>query len=70
MFGPANLPPAITAKLNGAVNKVLAQPDFAAFVDLIGSDLFPTDTAALASFLREDAKRWVEIVETAQIERK
>ena len=70
MFGPANLPAAITAKLNGAINKVLAQPDFAGFVEQIGSDLFRTEPAGLAAFLKEDAKRWVEIVETAQIERK
>lgn len=70
MFGPAGLPPDVTKRLNGAINKALADPDFIGFVDKIGSDLFPTDPAGLGAFVQEDAKRWVEIVETAQIERK
>jgi tripartite-type tricarboxylate transporter receptor subunit TctC len=70
MFGPANLPPAITEKLNGAINKTLASPEFISFVDRIGSDPFPTSPAALVAFMREDTNRWREIVETAQIERK
>ena len=70
MFGPARLPDAVTAKLNGAINRTLAQPDFAAFLDEVGSDPFPTDPAGLGAFVRADAKEWVEIVETAQIERK
>lgn len=70
MFGPAKLPNAITAKLNGAINKTLTQPDFVAFLDQVGSDPFPTDPAGLASFVRADAKDWAEIVETSQIERK
>ncbi|MDB5511120.1 MAG: tripartite tricarboxylate transporter substrate binding protein [Enterovirga sp.] len=70
MYGPANLPPAITAKLNAAINKTLETADFVGFVDRIGSDPFPTDPAALGAFVKEDTKRWVEIVETAQIERK
>jgi tripartite-type tricarboxylate transporter receptor subunit TctC len=70
MFGPAGLPPAVTTKLNGAINKALTEPEFVSFVDKIGSDLFPTDPAGLGAFVQEDAKRWVEIVETAQIERK
>lgn len=70
MFGPAALPAPIVAKLSGAINKALVDPDFVAFVDQIGSDPFPTDPAGLASFVKQDAKSWVEIVDTAQIERK
>lgn len=70
MFGPAGLPTAVTTKLNEAINKSLAEPDMTSFVDKIGSDLFPTSPAGLAAFVKEDAARWVEIVETAQIERK
>jgi tripartite-type tricarboxylate transporter receptor subunit TctC len=70
MYGPARLPPAITARLNAAVNRTLASSDFVGFVDTIGSDPFPTSPAGLAEFVREDTRRWVEIVETAQIERK
>lgn len=70
VFGPAGLPADVTRRLNEAVGKALAQPEMQAFVDQIGSDPLPTSPAGLAEFVREDAKRWVEIVETAQIERK
>ena len=70
MFGPAGLPVPVTARLNGATVKALGQSDMVQFLDRVGSDPFPTSPAELATFVAEDAKRWVEIVETAQIERK
>ena len=70
MYGPPNLPPAIQARLSAAVRKTLASEDFVSFVDMIGSDPFPTSPEGLAEFVREDTRRWVEIVETAQIEKK
>lgn len=60
----------IVARLNEAITKALRQSDMIAFVDKIGSDLFPTSPPELAAFVLDDARRWVEIVETALIERK
>jgi tripartite-type tricarboxylate transporter receptor subunit TctC len=69
-FAPAGTPQPIVAKLNETLNKVLAEPETVAFIDRIGSDIMATSPQDLAAFIEQDAKRWVEIVETAKIERK
>jgi tripartite-type tricarboxylate transporter receptor subunit TctC len=69
-FAPAGTPQPIVAKLNETLNKVLAEPETIAFIDRIGSDIMATSPQDLAAFIEQDAKRWVEIVETAKIERK
>lgn len=70
LFGPAHLPPEIVGRLNAGIDRILADPATAAFLDGISSDPFPTTPEGLGAFVREDAKRWVEIVETSKIERK
>jgi len=69
-FAPASTPAPIVTRLNEALNKVLHKPEMIAFIDQIGSDPFPTSPSELAAFVEQDAKRWVEIVEVAKIERK
>lgn len=69
-FAPSGTPQPIVAKLNETLNKVLAEPETIAFIDRIGSDIMATSPQELAAFIEQDAKRWVEIVETAKIERK
>jgi tripartite-type tricarboxylate transporter receptor subunit TctC len=69
-FAPAGTPQPIVAKLNETLNKVLAEPETVAFIDRIGSDIMATSPQELAAFIEQDAKRWIEIVETAKIERK
>lgn len=70
MFGPAGLPAVVTAKLNSSIVETLGQPDMISYLDQIGSDPFPTTPVDLATFVQEDAQRWVEIVETSRMERK
>jgi tripartite-type tricarboxylate transporter receptor subunit TctC len=69
-FAPAGTPEPIVKRLNQALNAVLREPDMIAFIDRIGSEILSTTPAELAAFVEEDAKRWVDLVEVAKIERK
>lgn len=69
-FAPAGTPPAVVQKLNTALNALLREPDMIAFVDRIGSEILSTSPAELATYVEDDAKRWVELVEIAKIEKK
>lgn len=70
MFAPAGTPTAIVQRLSTALNTLLREPDMIAFVDRIGSEILATTPAELASYVEEDARRWVDLVEIAKIEKK
>lgn len=69
-FAPAGTPQPIVQKLNTALNTLLRDPDMIGFVNQIGSEVLSTSPAELGAFVQEDAKRWVDLVEIAKIERK
>lgn len=69
-FAPAGTPQPIVQRLNTALNTLLRDPDMVGFVNQIGSEILATSPAELAAFVDEDAKRWVDLVELAKIERK
>jgi tripartite-type tricarboxylate transporter receptor subunit TctC len=64
---PPKTPPAIVAKINAAVNEVLRQPDVQArFASL---QLLPGGGSAeeTKSFVKEETKRWGEVIRAANI---
>jgi tripartite-type tricarboxylate transporter receptor subunit TctC len=69
-FAPAGTPQPVVQKLNTALNTLLRDPDMVAFINQIGSEILSTSPAELGTFVEEDAKRWVDLVEIAKIERK
>ncbi|MCV9936904.1 tripartite tricarboxylate transporter substrate binding protein [Boseaceae bacterium BT-24-1] len=69
-FAPAGTPQPIVQKLNTALNTLLRDPDMVAFINQIGSEILSTSPAELGAFVDEDARRWVDLVEIAKIERK
>jgi tripartite-type tricarboxylate transporter receptor subunit TctC len=69
-FAPAGTPRPIIDKVNAALNEMLREPDMIAFVNRIGSDVLMTTPEELDAFVAEDARRWVHLVEIAQIEKK
>lgn len=69
-FAPAGTPQPIVARLNGALNELLREPDMIAFVNQIGSEILATTPGELGAYVDEDAARWVHLVEIAKIEKK
>ena len=69
-FAPAKTPAPIVERLNAELNTLLREPGMIAFVNEIGSEILSTTPAELATFVDEDAARWVHLVEIAKIEKK
>jgi tripartite-type tricarboxylate transporter receptor subunit TctC len=58
----AGVPPAIVAKLQSAVAKVLRQPDMADRMKTLGIHMAENGTAAYAKFMQDDLKRYTDVV--------
>ena len=58
----AGVSPAIVAKLQGAVAKVLRAPDMAERMKTLGIHMAENGTAAYAKFMQDDLKRYTDVV--------
>src|SRR6185436_1860934 len=61
-FGPANLPPEITRKLNSAFVKVLADPEVRAAIEKGGYESVSSSPEELGAMVRRDIERWGKII--------
>jgi tripartite-type tricarboxylate transporter receptor subunit TctC len=62
VMAPAGTPPAIVARLNGAINQVLAMPDVHAALERLGAEIRPGSPADFAAFLARQKTQWDEVV--------
>jgi len=62
LFGPARLPPAVTAALYGAAAKALKQPQFVDRLNKEGASPVGDTPDHFAAFVRADVQRWAPIV--------
>ena len=62
VFGPAQLPVAITEKLNAAIVAALKDPRMRTQLENEGATPAPSSAADFAAFVRGDVKRWAPIV--------
>src|SRR6476469_736918 len=62
VFGPAKLPPDITAKLNGAIVTALNDPKMREQLEKEGATPAAGSAADFAAFVRDDVKHWAPIV--------
>jgi tripartite-type tricarboxylate transporter receptor subunit TctC len=62
VFGPANLPPDITERLNAAIRAALDDPKMREQLESEGALPAPDSSSEFAAFVREDVKRWTPIV--------
>jgi tripartite-type tricarboxylate transporter receptor subunit TctC len=62
VFGPAKLPPEITAKLNGAIVTALNDPKMREQLEKEGATPAAGSSAEFAAFVRDDVKHWAPIV--------
>jgi tripartite-type tricarboxylate transporter receptor subunit TctC len=65
VMAPAGTPPAIVAKLNGAINAVLAQADSRAMLENLGSFIRPGTVEEFAAFLAAEQRKWGEVASVA-----
>jgi len=67
VLAPAGLPAAITAKLNGEIGQILAQPEFAQRLAADGAVPAPTDSREFGRQLAIENDKWRRIAAEAQI---
>lgn len=68
VFGPANLPPAITERLNAEINKVQASPEMAKRMEGMNLEPPPVKSAeAFKAIIASDVKMWAAIAKDAKI---
>ncbi len=58
LMGPTGTPPEVVAKLNAALNKVLAQPESIAYLKAQGAVPVGGTAAAFGSFVKSEATKW------------
>ena len=68
LVGPANLPPAIVAKLNAELNKVLALPDFSEKMTSEAMTLMPMTPPQFTNYIKDDIARWAKVAKDRNIE--
>jgi tripartite-type tricarboxylate transporter receptor subunit TctC len=62
IVAPAATPPAIVARLNGAINKALADPEVRIALERLGSEVRPGAPADFAAFLAKEKTKWDDVV--------
>jgi tripartite-type tricarboxylate transporter receptor subunit TctC len=61
-FGPANLPPEVTKKLNAALVKAITDPAVKAAIEKGGYESVPSTPEELAALTRRDIERWSKVI--------
>ena len=64
---PAGTSPAVVAKLNGAINTALTQPEVSAAYAKLGADVRPASSADFAAFLAGERAKWDDVVSRSGI---
>jgi len=62
LFGPANMPAELVARLNAAANQAMAQPAIRQQLEAIGVELVSATPEAFASTVRADAQRYGALI--------
>ena len=67
VLAPAATPRDVIAKLNGALQKVLATPAVRERFTTLGAEVQPGSSEELGKFIRDDLAQWVKVVKQAGI---
>ncbi len=68
LHAPANLPPALVARLSETLNKALNSPDLRERLLQLGADAFPVSQPAFVAQIKEDVARIAKVVKAAGIQ--
>jgi tripartite-type tricarboxylate transporter receptor subunit TctC len=67
VFGPARLPPAITARLNEAINRAMTEPAYQRVLEAGGAQAAPVSAEAFAAHVRAEVARWTDVAKRAGV---
>ena len=67
LFGPAGTPPAIVARLNAEVQKIMRSPEIEKRLETEGAKFVPTTPQSFAAFQRAEAEKWARAIREADI---
>ena len=67
LMGPAKMPPAMVARMNDDINKVLAMPDVQEKMDQYGAEDGGGSVDKFAAFIREEQKKWTQVAQQAKV---
>lgn len=67
LMAPPGMAPDLQARLNAAVNEVLARPDMHKRFAALGASLDGGTPEALAAFVREESQKWGRVIQGAKI---
>ena len=62
LFGPANMPKAVTDKLSAEVNKIMKSPEISKKLAEIGLESAPGTPAELAAYQAREITKWAKVV--------
>jgi tripartite-type tricarboxylate transporter receptor subunit TctC len=62
IVAPAAAPPAVVARLNGAINQALAEPEVRTALERLGAEVRPGTPGEFAAFLAREKRTWDEVV--------
>jgi tripartite-type tricarboxylate transporter receptor subunit TctC len=62
VFGPVGLPPVIVTKLHAEIGTVLKAPDLSERLAALGAQAAPTTPEDFGRIVREEIKRWADVV--------
>jgi tripartite-type tricarboxylate transporter receptor subunit TctC len=68
MFGPAGMPPEAVKSIAGAVHKALEKPEVRARFAGSGTDIYWSDSAEFAAFVKTELVSWTDMIKEAGIE--
>src|SRR5471030_2417746 len=67
LFAPAGTPPAIVAKINAEVQKIMRSPEIEKRLEAEGAKFIPTTPQSFAAFQRAEAEKWAKAIHDAGI---
>jgi len=67
LFGPAGMSPAIVARLNAAVQKIMRSPEIEKRLETEGAKFVPMSPEQFAAFQRDEMAKWAKTIKDANI---
>jgi tripartite-type tricarboxylate transporter receptor subunit TctC len=67
LFGPAGMPPAIVARLNVEVQKIMRSPEIQKRLDTEGAKFIPMTPDQFATFQKAEITKWAKTIKDANI---
>jgi tripartite-type tricarboxylate transporter receptor subunit TctC len=67
LFGPAGMPPAIVARLNAEIQKIMRSPEIQKRLETEGAKFIPMTPEQFATFQKAEITKWAKTVKDANI---